>query len=683
MPEVTPIINSFNAGELSAHLDGRTDHEKYYSGCRRLENFVLRPHGSAVRRSGFRFIREVKDSSSAVRLIPFDFNSTASQSYVIELGAGYLRFYKDGGVILAGEEPYEISSPWTEDQLWELQYVQSADTLYFVHPNTAPRTLTRSGHTSWTLSTISFTSQPSSWSGSNWPSVAGFYEERLVLGATPSDPLTLWFSCTGDYTDFTTNSTEEDDPLDTDAIEVTLSGSRVNPIRWIMDQSELVAGTNASEVKVWSGSSDEAMTPASYQAKRQSAHGSASIQAKLISSVILFVSRSRRKVREFVFDFVSYKYVAPELTVLAEHVTKAGVQDMEYAREPDGVLWCAMQDGALAGCTYLRDHKVYGWHRHPLGGDGAAEAVAVIPGDDGDELWAVIRRTINGETRRFVERLDPSFDGEGEETGENGFFVDSGLSYDGWNTDDEALLRIEGDGYAKNDTVTLTAQGHEPFGDDCVSVSYRLRCGSGVDADRADVRIVDRVSETEALAVLLNKAPASLQGAAVSDWAEMIQELQLPHLEGETVQILADGAVKNDQTVADGVIALSKPAAKAAAGYGFTSILQPMRIEAQNARGTSQTKRKRVMGASIRFLHTVGGEVCPGDDVEDKYERILPHATPVRSGAPPQLFSTSGTTDKRVDLASGYDLDGLLTVRQAEPLPMTVVCIVPEVLSEA
>jgi hypothetical protein len=364
-------------------------------------------------------------------------------------------------------------------------------------------------------------------------------------------------------------------------------------------------------------------------------------------------------------------------------VTKAGIQDMDYAREPDGVLWCAMRDGSLAGCTYLRDHKVYGWHRHPLGGSGAAEAVAVIPGVDGDELWAVIRRTINDETRRFVERLDPPFDGEGEETGENGFFVDSGLSYDGWNTNGAALLRIEGEGCAKGDAVTLFAEGHEPFREDSIGVCYRLRSGSGVEADRADVRVTAWASATEASAVLLTKAPVSLQGVAVSDWAKLIQDLHLSHLEGESVQILADGAVKNEQTAVGGVVRLSKPAAKVAAGYGFASILQPMRIEAQNARGTSQTKRKRVMGASIRFLHTVGGEVCPGDDVEDKYERILPHATPVRSGAPPQLFSTNGTTDKRVDLASGYDRDGLLTVRQAEPLPMTVVCIVPEVLTQA
>jgi hypothetical protein len=682
MPDATPIINSFNAGELSSHLDGRTDHEKYYSGCRRLENFVLRPHGSAFRRSGFRFIREVKDSSKEARLIPFDFNSTASQSYVIELGHEYLRFYKDGGVILDGGSPYELTAPWTEDQLWEVQYVQSADTLYLVHPNVAPRKLTRTGHTSWTLSTLSFTDKPSEWTGTNWPAVVGFYEDRLVLGSTPSEPLTMWFSRIGAYTDFRTNTSDGGDPLDTDAIELTLSGSRVNPVRWVMDQEELVAGTNASEVKIWSGSEGEPLTPAAYQSKRQSAHGSAPIQAKLISSVILFVSRSRRKVRELVFDFASYKYTAPELTVLAEHVTRSGVKDMDYAREPDGVLWCAMQDGSLAGCTYLRDHKVYGWHRHPLGGDGQAEAVAVIPGAEGDELWAVVKRTIDGEVKRYVERLDQTFDGEGCETAEDGFFVDSGLDYDGWNTASDDYLKITGASYARGDSVTLTATGHSPFSAGSVGTSYRLRFGSGVEADRADVEVTAYASATEVTAKLLTAAPASLQGANVADWAELIEELNLAHLEGEEVQILADGSVKNAQTVSGGVVLLAKPAARVAAGLGYASLLQPMRIEAGGVRGTAQTKKKRIMSAAIRFLHTVGGKVCPGDDAADKYERILAHATPVRGGTPPQLFSTSGASDKRVDLASGFDRDGLLTVRQDEPLPMTVVCIVPEVLSE-
>jgi hypothetical protein len=684
----TPILYMFNAGELSPTLDGRTDHEKYFAGCRRLENFLVHPHGPAYRRSGFRFIREVKDSSKPVRLIPFDYNGEEDQSYIIEVGDEYMRFYKDGGIILDGNgDPYEISSPWTADQLWRLQYVQDENTLYVVHPEVSPRTLTRSGHASWSLAAMSFTAQPGEWGANNWPSVVGIYEERLVLGATPSYPLTLWLSCTGEFTNFTTNSTTgteaEGDPLDTDAIELTLSGSRVNPIRWILDQSELVAGTNASEVKIWSGSSSAPMTPLECQTKRQSAYGSAPVQAKLISSVLLFVSRSRRKVREFVFDYLSDRYVAPELTLLAEHVTRAGIQDMDYAREPHGVLWCALQDGSLAGCTYLREQKVCGWHRHPLGGNGAAEAVAVIPGVDGDELWAVIRRSINGETKRYVERLDPSFDGEGQETAENGFFVDSGLNYDGWNTNGAALLQIEGASYAKGDAVTLFAEGHEPFGEDSIGACYRLRSGAGAEADRTDVRVTAYSSATEASAVLLTKAPASLQGAAVSDWAKLIQELQLPHLEGESVHILADGSVKNAQTVEGGVVTLSKPAAKVAAGYGFTSILQPMRIEVQSARGTSQTKRKRVLAVSIRFLATVGGEVCPGDDAADKYESILSHATPSKGGVAPRLFSTSGTTDKQVQLASGYDRDGLLTIRQADPLPMTVVCIVPEVLSES
>ncbi len=160
MHSATPIINAFTAAELSRHLDGRTDHEKYFSGCRRLENFIVRPHGSAVRRPGTRFIALAGDQDTAVRLIPFDFNADASQSYVIELGHQRMRFFRDGGIILNtegdGDEPYSIESPYSADEIFRVRFVQSADTLFLVHPNHAPRRLTRTGHTAWTMQAMEF-----------------------------------------------------------------------------------------------------------------------------------------------------------------------------------------------------------------------------------------------------------------------------------------------------------------------------------------------------------------------------------------------------------------------------------------------------------------------------------------------------------------------------------------------
>lgn len=158
MARVSPIITSFNAGELSPQLYGRIDVEKYVAGCRTMENFIPLVHGPARRRPGTYFVAEVKDSSKVVRLIPFEFSVT--QAYILEFGHQYIRFYKDQGQIEISGAAYEIASPYSEQYLDGLRFAQDADTLYIVHHLYEPRKLTRTGHTSWTLSTVDFQNGP-------------------------------------------------------------------------------------------------------------------------------------------------------------------------------------------------------------------------------------------------------------------------------------------------------------------------------------------------------------------------------------------------------------------------------------------------------------------------------------------------------------------------------------------
>ena len=97
MPRTTAALNSFVSGEFSAKMDGRTDFEKYASGCKTLENMLVHPQGAAARRVGTQFIAEVKTSSLKTRLIPFEFSTT--QTYVLEFGNTYIRMFKDKGQI--------------------------------------------------------------------------------------------------------------------------------------------------------------------------------------------------------------------------------------------------------------------------------------------------------------------------------------------------------------------------------------------------------------------------------------------------------------------------------------------------------------------------------------------------------------------------------------------------------
>ncbi len=158
---VTTTINAFNAGELSPLLEGRTDIAKYYSGCRTLENFLVLSYGGVTKRPGSEYIASAKAADEAVRLIPFEFS--IAQAYILELGDEYIRFYRNGGQILDSGSPYEISSPYDTDagtDLFDIQFVQSADTMYLVHPDYAVRQLTRTDHTAWTLTATTFKRGP-------------------------------------------------------------------------------------------------------------------------------------------------------------------------------------------------------------------------------------------------------------------------------------------------------------------------------------------------------------------------------------------------------------------------------------------------------------------------------------------------------------------------------------------
>lgn len=154
MANIRTLQRSFAGGEVTPELFGRIDDAKYQSGLAKCLNFITKPQGPAENRPGFAFVREVKDSTKKVRLLSFTYSTT--QTMVIEMGAGYFRFHTMGATLLDGGVPYEVANPYTEADLFDIHYVQSADVLTLVHPNYAPRELRRLGATNWQLQTITF-----------------------------------------------------------------------------------------------------------------------------------------------------------------------------------------------------------------------------------------------------------------------------------------------------------------------------------------------------------------------------------------------------------------------------------------------------------------------------------------------------------------------------------------------
>ena len=665
MARVAAQLTNFTAGELSPRLDGRVDLAKYPAGCATVENMVIYPHGAAARRPGTQYIAPVKTSSAKTRLIPFEFSTT--QTYILELGNQYIRFFRDNGQILSGGSPYEISSPYLTAELFDIKFAQSADVMYITHPNHKTRKLSRTGHTSWSLTEVEFTNGPyldtntstttitasahtvgtgrtftassaifvstdvgrlvrfrdgyakitaftsttvvtveilkdtgSSSASTDWslgafssttghPSCVSFFEQRLVFAATLNNPQTVYFSKSGDYENMDANigGTVADD----DAIIYTIASNQVNAIRFMAASRTLIIGTAGGEFTVSGGGDNDAVTPTNILIKKQSNHGAANTDAIAVGNATLFLQRAKRKIRELAYNFDVDGYTAPDLTILAEHVTEGNIIEMAYQEEPLAIVWCVRGDGELVALTYQREQEVVAWHRHVFGGvfgsgKAVCESVAVIPKEDSEyELYMIIKRTIGGATKRYVEFLNTFDFDQTDNTSFN--FLDSQLSYSG--------------------SSATTISG-------------------------------------------------------------------LSHLEGQTVSILANGATHPDKVVSSGQITLDRAVTKAKIGLSYTSILKTMRIDAGSQNGSSQGKTKRIYEVTARLFESVGVEVGP--DLNNM-ERVpfRTSADPMDQGIPPF------TGDKEVEFRGNYDTDGFMIVRQTQPLPLTLLSLYPRLIT--
>ncbi|MEN3940672.1 hypothetical protein WJU23_05205 [Prosthecobacter sp. SYSU 5D2] len=238
------------------------------------------------------------------------------------------------------------------------------------------------------------------WSEGAWSAVRGYpravalHEQRLIFAATRKQPQTIWGSVTGDFRNF------EQSGLDDSSFSYQIVAKESHPIVWLASQDGLIIGTEGDE---WLMDGDgKPITPSNVRAKIQSSEGSASIQAKLVGSVVLFVQKGGLHLREYVFSWETQNYISPYVTQLVNHMTATGIRDFSFAKAPDRVLWVVTNDGRLLSCTYKREEKVIAWAQHPT--NGTVEAISCVFGDDasGDEVWMVVNRF---GTRR-IERMD-------------------------------------------------------------------------------------------------------------------------------------------------------------------------------------------------------------------------------------------------------------------------------------
>lgn len=713
MAKSSPIQNSFNAGELSPQLKGRADLEKYKNGCDTLENFIPQLFGPARKRPGTRFVLETKDSSKSSRLIPFEFSTT--QSFALEFGDEVIRFFADGGVVESSPGvPYEIVSPYDHTDLAQLNYAQSADVIYLAHPDYPVYKLARLGATNWTITPVVFARPPLNdvnvsattitasaltgtitltasaslfvagdvgsyfaisiipaadfnqwtqgvvhtagnfvqyqgrvyeatnsatagsrpplhtggtvsdgavtwtylhdgtgyaqvtaftsatvvsatvisrlpttaatkrWAEGAWsarrgyPRAVTFYEDRLWFGGSDFMPQTLWASVTGGYENFKFGTSDDD------GLNYTINTQDLNTIAWLSPGKVLAAGTANGEFTLSGNQISDAITPTSIRITPQTTYGCTdTVRPIRVAASTLFVQRSARKIREYTYNFETDAYVAPNLTLLAEHITAAGIVDMAYQQEPYQVVWVPDADGNLLGMTYERAEDVVGWHRHTVGGQ--VESVITLPHWNGetDVLWMIVKRTIDGAVVRYVEYMEQYL------SDDYSFYVDCGLTYDG----------------VPADTIT------------------------GLD-----------------------------------------------HLEGEELDILADGAVHPRRTVSGGSVTLQVEASVINLGLPITATLRTMPIEAGARDGVAQGKTQRINGVVLRLFET-GSGLWYGSSFTNLDELHLRRSNDPMDNPVP-LFT--GDTEM-LPWPGEYEQGAQMVVRHQLPTPCTLVALMPQV----
>lgn len=269
----------------------------------------------------------------------------------------------------------------------------SSDTVVTAEVLVALNTAVAAPANAWTLN-------PPAWNQfDGYPATGTFHAQRLLAAGSRSFPQTVWGSAVGEFFNFQLGT------LDTDAFAFELVSDDVSPITYMISMESLVALSFSGEFTL-DGGVEKPITPTNIRAKPRSTRGCAQVRPVKIGAETLFVQRTGKRVRAAAFQEAADAWSVPDMSVISDHLTSPGVVGLTWHEEPGTLLFALRADGLIASCTYDRDQEVIGWSRQNLTG-GVVESAATIPDEDQDRTMLLVRRTINGNTVRYLELLDP------------------------------------------------------------------------------------------------------------------------------------------------------------------------------------------------------------------------------------------------------------------------------------
>jgi len=495
-----------------------------------------------------------------------------------------------------------------------------------------------------------------------YPSTVAYFQQRLLFANTNTDTEGVWTSRSALRKNFMISTPVQDDQ----AITFSLVGKQVNAIKHILDLGKLIIFTSSGE---WLVNGDMAgiLRPADINPSRISGNGSGNLAPLVVGNTALYVQARGSVIRDLT-EYQAQSYQGNELTIFSAHLfDNYTLADWAYQQIPHSIVWCVRNDGVLLGLTYVREHMVFGWHRHTF--DGTVENICVVPQNTEDVLYLVIKRTINGKTVRYIEYLKTRQVKDIVDS----VFMDCSLSYDGRNSTATTMTLSGGTNWTYDENLTLTASA---------SFFTSADVGNGIELTGTDgtvIRcIINAYTSGTAVTVKPNKTvPTGMRNVAITLWAKMVDELGgLWHLEGKNVSILADGFVSASpnntsyvvKTVTNGAVTLNDPHAVVHVGLPITADMETLNID--TPQGQSMMDKKKHINKLTIFVESSRGIFAGMDETrltELKIRNLENYDEPVSL--------STGIVDL---LISGeWNTTGKVLIRQIDPLPLAVLAITP------
>jgi len=498
-------------------------------------------------------------------------------------------------------------------------------------------------------------------SSDNYPGAVSYFEQRRVFAGTNNDPQTIYMTKSGTESNMSFGIPIRDD----DRIKFRVAAREANTIRHIVPLTQLLLLTGSAEWRIASVNSD-AITPSSISVKPQSYVGANNAQPVIVNNSMVYAAARGGHVRELGYNWQANGFITGDLSLRAPHLfDNFTIVDMALAKAPLPIVWMTSSNGKLLGFTYVPEQQVGAWHQHDT--DGTFESVASVSEGNDDVVYCVIKRTINGAVKKYIERMGTRL----YETQRDSFFVDAGATYNGINTNTGQNVTISGGtNYTRGESVTITANYNlfnappstNDIGDAIVLVdgTNYYRCN-----------ITSTTSQTVATVKLDKDLPADLRNTGITTYEVARNVISgITWLEGKTVSILADGAVHPQKVVSSGSITLDQASSVVHVGLPYESDLQSLPLALQ-AEAFGQGRVKNLNHVWVRVLESSGIFAGPSADklVEAKQRTTEPY------GSPPNLK----TEDIKIMLTPTWQDTGQLFVRQSDPLPLTIVGLTLEV----